>query len=181
MGTITVWDTLKSKFVNKFFPPLRTTKKVEEINNFKQDQHETLYKAWERFKDMIVRCPQHYLRKLQILVAFYKGLDISIRQMLNSQGPIPKMIAEKAEKAIQEKAYHSHKWHDGELYRDESNEDLSILSSITDQIVSLKEELMKLTDTGDEKLVGNALYGNFLEKHYPGQDYTRNKLLDTLL
>ncbi|GKE37293.1 hypothetical protein Tco_1460698 [Tanacetum coccineum] len=32
--SITNWETQKTKFLNKYFPPARTAKKMEEINNF---------------------------------------------------------------------------------------------------------------------------------------------------
>ncbi|GKF66687.1 hypothetical protein Tco_0193204 [Tanacetum coccineum] len=43
-GSITTWDGLKTKFMNKYCPPARTTKKMEEINNFQQELDENLYK-----------------------------------------------------------------------------------------------------------------------------------------
>ncbi|GKB78024.1 hypothetical protein Tco_0944919 [Tanacetum coccineum] len=38
---------------------------MEEINNFQQEPDETLYQAWERFKKLLLRCPQHYLTNMQ--------------------------------------------------------------------------------------------------------------------
>ncbi|GJZ20396.1 hypothetical protein Tco_0556986 [Tanacetum coccineum] len=35
-GSITTWEVLKTKFLNKYCPPARTAKKMEEINNFQQ-------------------------------------------------------------------------------------------------------------------------------------------------
>ncbi|GKD79759.1 zinc finger, CCHC-type containing protein [Tanacetum coccineum] len=49
-SSITTWDGLKTKFLNKYCPPGRTAKKMEEINNFQQEPDENLYQAWERFK-----------------------------------------------------------------------------------------------------------------------------------
>ncbi|GJW79219.1 hypothetical protein Tco_0140901 [Tanacetum coccineum] len=46
-GSIKTWETLKENFLRKYCPPARTSKKMEEINNFQQDHDETLYKAWE--------------------------------------------------------------------------------------------------------------------------------------
>ncbi|GJV55721.1 hypothetical protein Tco_1456726 [Tanacetum coccineum] len=42
-GSITNWETLKSKFLNKYCPPARTVKKMEEINNFQQEPDESLF------------------------------------------------------------------------------------------------------------------------------------------
>ncbi|GJT67964.1 hypothetical protein Tco_1019444 [Tanacetum coccineum] len=64
-GSITTWDGLKTKFLNKYCPPARTAKKMEEINNFQQEPDENLYQAWERFKELLMKCPQHYLTKMQ--------------------------------------------------------------------------------------------------------------------
>ncbi|GJT04829.1 hypothetical protein Tco_0839291 [Tanacetum coccineum] len=33
-GSITTWDGLKTKFLNKYCPPARTAKKMKEINKF---------------------------------------------------------------------------------------------------------------------------------------------------
>ncbi|GKB50772.1 homeodomain-like protein [Tanacetum coccineum] len=42
--SIKTWEDLKTKFLNKYCPPGRTAKKMEEINNFQQEPDETLYK-----------------------------------------------------------------------------------------------------------------------------------------
>ncbi|GJT37730.1 probable inactive receptor kinase [Tanacetum coccineum] len=44
-GSIKTWEDLKTKFLNKYCPPSRTVKKMEEINNFQQEPDETLYQA----------------------------------------------------------------------------------------------------------------------------------------
>ncbi|GJS02256.1 hypothetical protein Tco_0318764 [Tanacetum coccineum] len=64
---------LKTKFLSEYCPPARTAKKMEEINNFQQEPDETLYQAWERFKDLLMKCPQHYLKDMQEDVNNAKG------------------------------------------------------------------------------------------------------------
>ncbi|GKE58110.1 retrotransposon protein, partial [Tanacetum coccineum] len=44
-GSITTWEILKTKFLNKYYPPARTAKKMEEINNFQQEADESLFQA----------------------------------------------------------------------------------------------------------------------------------------
>ncbi|GKA32825.1 reverse transcriptase domain-containing protein [Tanacetum coccineum] len=88
-GSITTWEDLKAKFLSKYCPPARTTKKMEEINNFQQEPDENLYQAWERFKELLMKCPQHYLMEMQEVVLFYNGLDVPTRQILDSRGAIP--------------------------------------------------------------------------------------------
>ncbi|GJY00283.1 pyruvate dehydrogenase (acetyl-transferring) kinase, mitochondrial [Tanacetum coccineum] len=58
---------------------------MEEINKFQQEPDETLYQAWERFKELLMKCPQHYLTEMQEVILFYNGLDVPTRQILNSR------------------------------------------------------------------------------------------------
>ncbi|GJW10005.1 hypothetical protein Tco_1575832 [Tanacetum coccineum] len=78
-GSIKTWEDLKTKFLNKYCPPGRTAKKMEEINNFQQEPDETLYQAWDHFKELSMKCPQHYLIEMQEVILFYNGLDIPTR------------------------------------------------------------------------------------------------------
>ncbi|GJW95553.1 retrovirus-related pol polyprotein from transposon TNT 1-94 [Tanacetum coccineum] len=87
-GSITTWEDLKAKFLSKYCPPARTAKKMEEINNFQQEPDETLYQAWESFKELLTKCPQYYLTDIQETAA-------------------------DAKVAIQEMAEYSKKWHNG--------------------------------------------------------------------
>ncbi|GKC34008.1 hypothetical protein Tco_1046392 [Tanacetum coccineum] len=64
-GSISTWDLLEKAFIMKFCLPLKTVKKLEEIRNFKQGLDETLYQAWERYNDLLFRCPQHDLNNHQ--------------------------------------------------------------------------------------------------------------------
>nr|GEV57530.1 hypothetical protein [Tanacetum cinerariifolium] len=103
-GSITTWEDLKTKFLSKYCPPARTAKKMEEINNFYQETDETLYQAWERFKELLMKCPQHYLMEMQEVILFYNGLDVQTRQILDSKGAIPSKTIADAKVAIQEMA-----------------------------------------------------------------------------
>ncbi|GJX21490.1 hypothetical protein Tco_0225935 [Tanacetum coccineum] len=101
-GSIKTWEDLKTKFLNKYCPPGQTTKKMKEINNFQQEPDETLYQAWERFKELLMKCPQYYLTEMQEVILFYNGLDVPTRQILDSRGAVPTKTAADAKMAIQE-------------------------------------------------------------------------------
>ncbi|GJY98371.1 hypothetical protein Tco_0515281 [Tanacetum coccineum] len=109
-GSITTWDGLKTKFLNKYCPPARTAKKMKEINNFQKEPDENLYQAWEQFKELLMKCPQHYLTEMQEVILFYNGLGIPTRQILDSRGAIPSKTAVDAKIAIQEMAKYSQKY-----------------------------------------------------------------------
>nr|GEX57006.1 hypothetical protein [Tanacetum cinerariifolium] len=106
-GSITTWEDLKKKFLSKYFPPARTA--MEEINNFQQEPDENLYQVWERFKELLMKCPQHYLTEMQEVVLFYNGLDVPTRQILDSRGAIPSKTVADAKVAIQEMVEYSQK------------------------------------------------------------------------
>nr|GEV24592.1 hypothetical protein [Tanacetum cinerariifolium] len=99
-SSITTWEDLKIKFLSKYCPPARIAKKMEEMNNFQQEPDETLYQAWERFKELLMKCPQHYLTEMQDVFLFYNRLDVQTRQILDSKGVIPSKTAADAKLAI---------------------------------------------------------------------------------
>nr|GEW70553.1 hypothetical protein [Tanacetum cinerariifolium] len=104
-------EDLKTKFLSKYCPPARTIKKMKEINNFQQEPNETLYQAWERFKELLMKWPRHYLTEIQELILFYNGLEVPTRQILDSKGAILTKTVADAKVAIQEMAEYSQKWH----------------------------------------------------------------------
>ncbi|GKA66307.1 hypothetical protein Tco_0766115 [Tanacetum coccineum] len=81
--------------------------KRAEINNFQKEPDETLYQAWERFKELLMKCPQHYLTKMHEVILFYNGLDVPTRQILDLRGVVPTKTAEDAKKIkkVNEKVY----------------------------------------------------------------------------
>jgi Retrotransposon gag protein len=62
-GSITTWDHLTKAFLTKYFPPSKTAQLRGQIVNFEQKGNESLYDAWERFKDLLRLCPHHGLAK----------------------------------------------------------------------------------------------------------------------
>ncbi|GJS48028.1 hypothetical protein Tco_0598149 [Tanacetum coccineum] len=145
-GSITTWEVLKTKFLNKYCPPARTAKKMEEINNFQQEPDESLFRAWERFKELLMKCPQHYLTDMQEVILFYNGLDVPTRQILDSKGAIPSKTVADAKIAIQEMAEYSQKWHNGTSSRTRSTETSDGLAAIQAQLNNLGREIKKVNE-----------------------------------
>ncbi|GKC39211.1 hypothetical protein Tco_1051595 [Tanacetum coccineum] len=86
---------------------------MEEINNFQQEPDENPYQAWERFTELLMKCPQHYLTEMHEVILFYNGLGIPTRHIIDSRGAIPSNTAADAKVAIQEMPEYSQKWHNG--------------------------------------------------------------------
>ncbi|GJX61998.1 hypothetical protein Tco_0294898 [Tanacetum coccineum] len=128
-GTINTWDLLKKAFIQRYCPPSMTAKQLEHIHNFKQEGDESLYQAWERYNDMLYKCPTH---------------DINSHQ----KGPIPGMRPAEALTAIQTMADHSQKWHDGSTSRNigsSSNKDG--LAALVNKLDNLGRDMKKLKES----------------------------------
>ncbi|GKD15727.1 reverse transcriptase domain-containing protein, partial [Tanacetum coccineum] len=82
--SILTWDDLVSKFINKFFPPSKTTNLRNEITRFQQRFDETFYEAWDRFNDLLQACPHHRFSELHQLDTFYNALNYNDQDSLNS-------------------------------------------------------------------------------------------------
>ncbi|GKE58551.1 reverse transcriptase domain-containing protein, partial [Tanacetum coccineum] len=82
--SITTWDDLVSKFLNRFFPHSKTRQIRIEITNFQQVFGETFTEAWERFKDLLRKCPHHRFSPLHQIDFFYNGLSQSDQDFLNT-------------------------------------------------------------------------------------------------
>ncbi|GJV26459.1 reverse transcriptase domain-containing protein [Tanacetum coccineum] len=82
--SILTWDDLVSKFINKFFPPSKTTNLRNEITRFQQKFDETFYEAWDRFNDLLRGCPHHGFSELHQLDTFYNALNSNDQDSLNS-------------------------------------------------------------------------------------------------
>ncbi|GKA35565.1 reverse transcriptase domain-containing protein [Tanacetum coccineum] len=82
--SILTWEDLVSKFINEFFPPLRTTNLRNKISNFEQRFRESFHEAWDRYKDLLRACPHHGFTELHQLDTFYNALNPTDQDSLNS-------------------------------------------------------------------------------------------------
>ncbi|GKA67616.1 retrotransposon protein, putative, ty3-gypsy subclass, partial [Tanacetum coccineum] len=165
-GLMKTWEDLKTKFLNKYCPPGRTAKKMEEIN-FQQEPNETLYQAWERFKKLLMKCPQRYLTEIQEVILFYNWLDVPTRHILDSRGVVPTKTYADAKKAIQEMAEYSQKWHNG-TSRGRCTETSDGLADIQAQLNNLGREIKKVNEKLYAAQVGcEQCKGPYYTKDYP--------------
>ncbi|GKB68543.1 hypothetical protein Tco_0929955 [Tanacetum coccineum] len=146
-GTINSWDLLKKAFIQRYCPPSKTAKQLEEIRNFKQEGDETLYQAWEWYNDLLYKCPTYDINSHQKVNIFYNGLGTMNRQLLDSQGPIPGMTPAQALTTIQTMADHSQKWHDGSSSRNiESSSNSEGIVAIVRKLDNLDRDMKKLKE-----------------------------------
>nr|GFB22812.1 reverse transcriptase domain-containing protein [Tanacetum cinerariifolium] len=82
--SINTWEDLLLKFINEFFPPLRTTSLRNEISIFQQKFDESFHEAWDRYKDLLHACPHNGFTELHQLNTFYNALNPANQDYLNA-------------------------------------------------------------------------------------------------
>ncbi|GJT55658.1 hypothetical protein Tco_0990712 [Tanacetum coccineum] len=98
-----------------------------------------------KIQELLMKCPQHYLTKMQEVILFYNGLEVSTRQILDSKCTIPTKTAANAKVAIQEMAEYSKKWHNG-TSKAKSTETSDGLAAIQAQLNNLGREIKKVNE-----------------------------------
>ncbi|KAG8481373.1 hypothetical protein CXB51_026129 [Gossypium anomalum] len=73
---------------------------------------ETLYDAWERYKDLLIRCHHHGLPLWLQVQTFYNGVNLSTRQMIDAAagGTINNKTPEDAYEFIEEMSLNNYQW-----------------------------------------------------------------------
>ncbi|GJY54301.1 hypothetical protein Tco_0445965 [Tanacetum coccineum] len=167
-GTINTWDLLKKAFIQRYCPPSKTAKHLEDIYNFTQEKDKSLYQACERYNGLLYKCPTHDINSHQKVNIFYKGLSTTNRQLLDLQGPIPLMTPVQALTAIQSMADHSQKWHDEttswNIGSSSSNDGLVALDLTSTRIVPSMRKLNKLKRSDMENLDEQRLLKGIMEE-----------------
>nr|XP_027071867.1 uncharacterized protein LOC113696688 [Coffea arabica] len=112
LNTFTTWAELAKTFLNKFFPPEKTAKLRMDITSFSQQEGETLYDAWERYRELQRRCPYHGLPDWLVVQIFYNGLTYPTKMHVDAAagGALMGKTAEEAQQLIEEMAANNYKW-----------------------------------------------------------------------
>nr|XP_027099081.1 uncharacterized protein LOC113718372 [Coffea arabica] len=79
-----MWDQLKKKFLDKYFPASRVASLKKEICDIKQHLGESLYEFWERFKKLCTKCPQDQISEQLFIQYFYEGLLFRDRSIIDA-------------------------------------------------------------------------------------------------
>ena len=118
--SILSWDDMQKVFLNAYYPHHRTTAMRHSLTNFFQEERETIYDAWERFKDLELGCPHHGISKWQLVFSFYNGLFEDDRRRLDNAcgGSFQKKGPNAAWDIIEEIAVQSGQWDHHDRRRD---------------------------------------------------------------
>ena len=143
---ITSWAELVKAFLTKFFPSGRTAQFRSEITQFKQLHDESIYDAWERYRELIRKCPHHGLQKWLIIEMFYNGLDQHHKSTIDSAagGSLMAKNCDEAYDLISEIADNSYQWHSdrsGQVRRP-----IGASSHESAEVTALKAQISGLTN-----------------------------------
>ncbi|XP_075507395.1 uncharacterized protein LOC142544222 [Primulina tabacum] len=112
LGSITTWQELATKFLAKYFPLAKSAQLKIEISTFRQTDFEQLYEAWERYKELLRKCPNHGFEDWMQIELFYNGLNGQTRGTVDAAagGTIFAKSPEQAYDLLEHMTINSYQW-----------------------------------------------------------------------
>ncbi|XP_071902547.1 uncharacterized protein [Coffea arabica] len=149
-GSITTWDQLKKKILDKYFPASRAASLRKEICGIKQHPGESLYEYWERFNFLLHKCPQHQISEQLLIQYFYEGLLFGDRSIIDaaSGGALVNKTPQEARELIESVAENSQQFG--------TREDCPIRRVNEVETPSMQQQLTELTAFVRQQAVRNA-------------------------
>nr|GEV16528.1 reverse transcriptase domain-containing protein [Tanacetum cinerariifolium] len=148
-NSINTFEQMAKMFLGRYFSPSMVTKLRNEITNFCQRPNESLFEAWNRYKLLIYRCPNHNMLPVTQIDTFYNGLTLRHRDTINAAagGTFMKRGLKECYDQIKIMTAHHNDW-DTLAHPSESSS--SITSSPDPKIVALKAEMAKINKKSHE-------------------------------
>nr|XP_016515025.1 PREDICTED: uncharacterized protein LOC107831743 [Nicotiana tabacum] len=164
-GSICTWEEITTKFLEKYFSAAKARRMRKEIHNFSQGEGETVFEAWERFKEMLQRCPHNGMEQWMQLQDFWDGLNPSSRRLLNSAvpGPLMKKTPEEIVTPLNELSEDADQWSTDQVDRRKLAGVHQVESSVAmqAQIAVIAKDIKQLTmaQVQTQPQVGCDIYG----------------------
>ncbi|GKU88727.1 hypothetical protein SLEP1_g2957 [Rubroshorea leprosula] len=146
-GHFTIWNVLVDKFIAKFFPPSKIAKLRNDITTFVQFDNESLYEAWERFKELLRQCPNHGLPVWLQMQTFYNGMTPPNRSIIDvaAGDNLMNKTEEDGYKLLDEMASNSYQWtNDRATKKGVGLRNVDAFTSLSAQISALNKKLDNL-------------------------------------
>ncbi|XP_068305074.1 uncharacterized protein [Pyrus communis] len=83
-GSISTWNQLSEKFLSKYYPASKTLDMRTQILSFAQKPNEEFHEAWERFKELIRKCPHSGINSTDQMHIFFRGLNMTTKTLVNA-------------------------------------------------------------------------------------------------
>ncbi|GJT31898.1 reverse transcriptase domain-containing protein [Tanacetum coccineum] len=159
-NSIPTFEEMISKFLPKYFPPSMVTKLRNDISNFRQLPDESLFEAWERYKFLIDRCPNHNMLPVTQIDTFYNGLTLRHRDTINvaAGGTFMKRRPEECYDLIENKTAHHNDW-DTSAQRGESSRSITSssleITALTQQIAEMNKNFLRMSQSNQQVNIVN--------------------------
>ncbi|GJW42266.1 reverse transcriptase domain-containing protein [Tanacetum coccineum] len=148
-NSIHTFQEIASKFLSKYFPPSMVMKLRNDISNSWQFLDESLFKAWERYKLLIDRCPNHNMLPVTQIDTFYNGLTLRRHDTINDAagGTFMKRRPEECFDLIKNMTTHHNDW-DTSAQRGESSSSTTFSSfetaALAQQMIEMRKDMLKM-------------------------------------
>nr|GEU78157.1 reverse transcriptase domain-containing protein [Tanacetum cinerariifolium] len=139
-NSINTFEQMAKMFLRKYFLPSMVTKLRNEITNFRQRTDESLFEAWERYKLLIYRCPNHNMLPVTQIDTFYNGLTLRHRNTINDAacGTFMKRHPEEYYDLIENMTAHHNDW------------DTSAQRTLKAEMVEINKNLMRVLQVNQQ-------------------------------
>ncbi|XP_062094095.1 uncharacterized protein LOC133800149 [Humulus lupulus] len=154
-NSILTWEDLAQKFPAKYLPLAKSARIRGEINNFCQFEGESLYDAWERFKELLRKCPHHGIVKWMLEHTFYNGLKGNIRTIIDAAagGEFMRKSANEAYELLEEMAMNNYNWPSQRENKKVAGVlEVDPIAMLTAQIVSLTKQIQQQSNNSAQAM-----------------------------
>ncbi|KAL4387142.1 hypothetical protein GQ457_09G022200 [Hibiscus cannabinus] len=94
------WNDLCRNFIIRYNSTVLTDKLRNDITSFRQTDDESMYEAWDRYKELFRKCPMHEFNERKKVIMFYNGVNAPTRMMLDASAN-GTLLDKSAEEAIE--------------------------------------------------------------------------------
>ncbi|XP_070057025.1 uncharacterized protein [Nicotiana tomentosiformis] len=137
------------KFLDKYFSSAKTGKFRREIHNFCQNEVETVFEGWERFKEIARKCHHSGIELWMQLQDFWDRLTPAARRILRNAagGPLIKKTPEEIVTILDELSEDANQWPSeiAERRRVNGVHQVDANTSVQVQVDAMAKEIKKLT------------------------------------
>ena len=173
--SIHTWEEMFLKFLSKYFPRSKMVQLRKDILNFRQLPIESVFEAWERFKSLLRKCPDHKILLLDQILTFYHGTTSIDRDkiMLAAGGNFMRKTPQEAYDLIENMTHHHYQW-DAEVQYD-STTDLSAhhsdyISAKIAQIEVLGDQESYISQYCQGPCHPNTIYSSYSDEDESDED-----------
>ena len=151
--SITTWNDLVKKFLTKFFPPSKIAQLVKDINTFGQLEGENLAEAWERFHELLRKCPHHRRTRWMQVHTIYNGLRNATRTMIDASagGAIMKKTIDRAYEILEDATTNTNQWprEKATPVKAMGGTDNEVLNNLVNHVAQLTKQLNRQQGTAN--------------------------------